>query len=71
MQFLFLLWLSKYPTLMSSEQGSQLAAAAAFALTQDAGHRLPPYERSLLLRVARHEMSLGHLLAYLREQDQA
>lgn len=71
MQFLILLWLSKYPALMSSEQGSQLVAAAAFTLTQDTNTVLPAYERSLLNRVARHEMTLGHLLAYLREQDQA
>lgn len=71
MHFLFLLWLSQYPTLLETEEGNQQIVAAALALTHDSGRVLAPYERSLLNMVAQQEMTVSHMLAYLREQEQA
>ncbi|GAB2787327.1 hypothetical protein HNQ93_002749 [Hymenobacter luteus] len=71
MHFLFLLWLSQYPSLVESEEGSQRIVAAALALTHDSDRVLAPYERSLLNMVAQQELTLSHMLAYLREQEQA
>ncbi|WP_139921374.1 hypothetical protein [Hymenobacter sp. DG01] len=71
MNFLFLLWLSQYPSLLDSEEGNQRIVAAALALTHDSGQVLAPYERSLLNMVAHQELTLSHMLAYLREQEQA
>lgn len=70
-QFLLLLWLSQHPTSASSEEGSQQLVLAALALIHDPTQSLSAYERSLLARVGRQEMTLAHLLAYLREVDQA
>lgn len=71
MHFLFLLWLSQNPSLVDTEEGNQQIVAAALALTQDTSRALPAYERSLLNMVAQQEMTLGHMLAYLREHEQA
>ena len=70
MHFLLLLWLSQHPSLIEDEQGSQQVVLAALALTLDPACLLRPYERSLLDRVARREMTVGHMLAYLREHEQ-
>lgn len=70
-QFFLLLWLSQHPALASSEEGSQQLVLAALALIHDPTRLLSSYERSLLDRVGRREMTLAHLLAYLREVDQA
>jgi hypothetical protein len=71
MQFLLLLWLSQHPELVGTEQGSHQLVLAALALTHDTTQVLTSYERSLLDRVGRREMTLPHLLAYLQEHEQA
>lgn len=71
MQFLLLLWLSQQPSLLSTEQGFHQLTVEALLLTQDTEQVLLPYERSLLTRIARGHMTLGHVLAYLQEHDQA
>lgn len=71
MHFLFLLWLSQNPSLVDTEEGNQQIIAAALTLTHDTSRVLAPYERSLLNMVAHQEMTLSHLLAYLREHEQA
>ncbi|TGE06008.1 hypothetical protein [Hymenobacter fodinae] len=71
MKLLLLMWISQYPTLINTEQGDQQMATAALEFTQDINRTLVPYERSLLERVARREITLGHLLAYLREYEEA
>lgn len=70
MNFLLILWLSQHPELVETEQGSHQLVLAALALTHDASQLMTPYERSLLDRVGRREMTLPHLLAYLQEHDQ-
>ncbi|WP_262709838.1 hypothetical protein [Hymenobacter metallicola] len=40
-------------------------------LTHDRTQSLLPYERSLLKRVAQSQMTVAHMLAYLREHEQA
>jgi hypothetical protein len=71
MQFYLLLWLSQHPSLVNTDEGTHQLVLAALAFTQDASRDLPSYERSLLNRVARRHMTLGHLLAYLQEHEQA
>ncbi|UYZ64016.1 hypothetical protein [Hymenobacter weizhouensis] len=71
MQFFLLLWLSQQPSLLDTEQGLQKLIQTALALTHDASRPLVPYEHSLLSMLARHELTVGHVLAYLREHDQA
>ncbi|HEX8424695.1 hypothetical protein [Hymenobacter sp.] len=70
MHFLLLLWLSQHPSLIKDEEGSHQLVLAALALLHDPSCLLRPYERSLLSRVASREMTLSHMLAYLREQEQ-
>ncbi|SNC77659.1 hypothetical protein SAMN06265337_4259 [Hymenobacter gelipurpurascens] len=70
MLFLLHLWLSQYPYLADTERGSTQIASAALLMTEDVYRYLPDYERSLLTRVARREITVGHLLAYLRQKDQ-
>jgi hypothetical protein len=70
MKFLLLLWTSQHPSLINTEQGNQHIASAALQWTHDYDRMLVPYERSLLQLVARQEITLGHLLAYLQEQEQ-
>ncbi|WP_375435953.1 hypothetical protein [uncultured Hymenobacter sp.] len=71
MNFLLVLWLSQHPGLVGTEQGSHQLVLAALALTHDHTQVLTRYERSLLDRVGRREMTLPHLLAYLQEHEQA
>ncbi|UOQ76469.1 hypothetical protein MUN84_18285 [Hymenobacter sp. 5516J-16] len=71
MKFLLLLWMSQHPFLVETEQGSHQVAAAALQLTHNTKLALATYERSLLEMVARREMTLAHLLAYLQESEQA
>lgn len=71
MQFYLLLWLSQQPSLLSTERGFRHLATEALLFTQDQDRVLLPYERSLLTRIARGHLTLGHALAYLREHDQA
>jgi hypothetical protein len=71
MKLLLLMWMSQYPDLINTERGDQQVIIAALQFTQDINRTLVPYERSLLERVARREMTLGHLLAYMREHEEA
>ncbi|QJX48803.1 hypothetical protein HMJ29_18540 [Hymenobacter taeanensis] len=71
MKLLLLMWMSQHPGLINTEQGDQQVAIAALQFIQDFNRNLIPYERSLLERVARREMTLGHMLAYLRENEEA
>lgn len=71
MYFALLLWLSQYPSLIDTEEGNQRVVAAAMAFTHDTGCILSSYEWSLLNMVAHQEITVGHLLAYLQEQEQA
>ncbi|GAB3243482.1 hypothetical protein GCM10027346_40250 [Hymenobacter seoulensis] len=71
MNFFLLLWLSQNPSLLATDEGTQQVIAAALALSLDVDSALPPYERSLLNMVAHQEITLGHMLAYLRENEQA
>lgn len=71
MKFLLILWLSQHPELIETEQGSHQLVLAALALTHDATQVMTQYERSLLDRVGRREMTLPHILAYLQEYEQA
>ncbi|GGG34773.1 hypothetical protein [Hymenobacter glacieicola] len=63
--------MSQHPSLVNTEQGNHQVAAAALHLTHNTNLALAAYERSLLEMVARREMTLGHLLAYLQEYEQA
>ncbi|TGE29411.1 hypothetical protein E5K02_08150 [Hymenobacter metallicola] len=71
MHFLLLLWLSQQPSLITSEKGALQVALNAMLLTHDRTQSLLPYERSLLKRVAQSQMTVAHMLAYLREHEQA
>jgi hypothetical protein len=71
MQFLLHLWLSQYPSLIGTEEGNHQAVLQALLLTHNGTSGLSAYERGLLKRVARRHMTVGHLLAYLQQHEQA